>query len=91
MYDYDDGPKEIASAMQECKPDYEAMVAALKKRMDVYARFKGSLVEFIQTIGRYRLRREPSSLNELLGKVTLDCLDQEREYSSLLSKIEDGS
>ena len=85
-----DGPQGEGLA-KECKPDYELQAARLKKKMDIYLRFKESLVEFVQEIGNYSLKREPSSIPELLGKVVLDCLDQEKEYNNLLSKIEEGA
>lgn len=90
MYDNNQPAQELGRR-QECKPNYEEMAARLKKKIDVFLRFKGSLVEFIQTIGRHSLTREPSSMYELLGKVKMDCLEQEREYNNLLSKLEDGS
>lgn len=87
---YTDSPQGVDMA-KECKPDYELQAKRLKQKMDIYLRFKESVIEFIQIIGNHSFKREPSSLPELLGKVVLDCLDQEKEYNNLLSKIEDGS
>ncbi len=89
MYDTNQGGPE--SARSECKPDYEKAAASLKKKMDIYVQFKNSLIAFVQTIGRHSLRREPSSLPELLGKVELDIMEQSEEYNNLLSMIEKDS
>ena len=87
-----DGPRIEGEMMkQECKPDYERQASILKKRMDVFSQFKESLIKFVQVVGMHSGHQKASSLPELLGKVEIDCLEQEREYNILLSKIEDGS
>ena len=88
---YDTNSPQMELGKSDCKPDYEKMASILKKKLDVFNSFKASLVEFIQTIGMHSLRPEPSSLTELFGKVELDSLNYQKEYESLLSRIEKDS
>lgn len=86
MYDTHGTQAEVG--MRDCKPDYEKLAADLKKRTEFYKNFRESLIKFIGVIGRHSLKREPSSLPELLGQVELDIVEQGNQFDELMSKIE---
>ena len=88
MYDTT-GPMAETVGKQQCKPDYQEMAANVKKRLDIFKHLRGSLIEFVEVVGSYSMKREPSSIPELLGKLVIDIRQYEREYDALLKKIEE--
>ena len=89
MYD-EMGNKPQGASVRECKPDYEAMAAKEQNEINVFFRFKDSLLDFINCIGRHSIRREPGTLPELLGKVELDLIEKKETLARLLKQIEKG-
>ncbi len=88
MYNTDSGgdsPK--YSKSERCKPDYEAMAAKLKKKIDVFISLRNSLIAFVEILGGRSLRQEPSSVPELIGMLVIDVRDMSKEYDSILAQM----
>ena len=71
------------------EPDWEEVASRKKKGLDVITHFHKALLEFIQEVGMYsNCKNNP--LAELLGTVTIDILEREKEYQNILDKIAQG-
>ena len=89
MYDAK-GSGGLGSQSEKCiEPDWEAEIAKAKKELEIIESFKRALIDFIDVIGIYSLRRkENSSIPELLGTVELDILERTKTIAILMKKLE---
>ena len=85
--DYDGPVPERAMAMAECKPDYEAQAASVKKKIDVFNELEATLFKFKRVNGVSSFRNI-SSFAEFVGGVAIKKSELSDRYEELLSQIE---
>lgn len=72
---------------KECKPDYQAQGADIKKRLEKTENLKKSIFDFIETCGGHRFSKV-SSMAELLGGLEIVINENDVAYKRILKQIE---
>jgi hypothetical protein len=88
-FDEYDGPMESLSdtKIQECKPDYEAQAASLKKKLDATNELEVALFKFKNVVGVSSFRKI-SSFAEFVGGLFIKRSEFDIRYAELLKAIE---
>jgi len=75
------------SSLRECRPDYEAQAANVKKQLDSTEALESALFNFAESHNTYQFNKI-SSFAEMLGGVSLVKHNLTKMYEELLKRIE---
>ena len=79
----------IEFAPKDCKPDYEAHAASLKKKLDSTVALEKALFNFSDSNEIYQFK-SISSFAEMIGGVSIVKREQTKKYEEILKQIEKG-
>ena len=78
---------EIMKSPMECKPDYEAQAAIIKKKHNEINEFKKAFESFIEKNDLY-IYKNINSLIEFFGAIVYQTKQQENRYNNALERLE---
>ena len=82
LEDYENYVTSMQPKVEKCRPDYEAMIKRLKKRLDRSIKFRDAALDFFEG------RRARDKMAELIGELVMECNYLQREYDALIQSQE---